>query len=474
MPSVICNMVYKVWDIPAAREAMSTCQAVIYNMFYEVTNIIGALETKSKWASVICNIVHKVWDLTAAPKTVPPCPSVICSMVYKVFDITTVRETMSPCPSVICNMVYEVWDIAAAPQTMSPCPSVICNMVYEVKLITVAPETMTTLVVVTCNMVCKVWDITAAPKSMCTCPVVICNMVYEVWDITVAPETISPCSTLTCNMVYVVNDMTAAPVTMSTLAAVLCNIVYKVWHITTALESMSTCPAEKTRRRMVALRAVDYKRKKELKEKNRSLRMSQSRVSQVVDSREKWRAKALGRNMVAFSFKRQLLRTQNPSLFHGGRYKASVRYCAYCMMRDLTSANKVGQLIVHGVNAFGIHVSRVPCKRTFDRWRVEGGEWAKECAALGFTQAKKSSKNFAMCMGRDGTQKEGWHFQCNPSHAIDESAGGRWIHAISQCPLTHNKTATTQSELTHQGIDELHSLSRGIVALPPGVLPTCT
>ena len=32
-----------------------------------------------------------------------------------------------------------------------------------------------------------------------------------------------------------------------------------------------------------------------------------------------------------------------------------------------------------------------------------------------------------------------------------------------QCPLTHNKTASTQSELTNQGIDELHTLSRGIV-----------
>ena len=119
---------------------------------------------------------------------------------------------------------------------------------------------------------------------------------------------------------------------------------------------------EKTRRRMVALRAVDYKRKKELKEKNLRLRMSHSRVLQVVDSRARWRAKALARNVVSSCVKRQLLRSQNPSLFHGGRYKASVRQCAYRMMRDRT------------------------CRRTFDRWRVEGGEWAKECAALAFAQ----------------------------------------------------------------------------------------
>ena len=49
---------------------------------------------------------------------------------------------------------------------------------------------------------------------------------------------------------------------------------------------------EKTRRRMVALRAVDCKRKKELKEKNLRLRMSHSRVVQVVDSRAKWRARS--------------------------------------------------------------------------------------------------------------------------------------------------------------------------------------
>ena len=48
---------------------------------------------------------------------------------------------------------------------------------------------------------------------------------------------------------------------------------------------------EKTRRRMVALRAVDYKRK-ELKEKNLRLRMSHSQVLQVVDSRAKWRARS--------------------------------------------------------------------------------------------------------------------------------------------------------------------------------------
>ena len=57
----------------------------------------------------------------------------------------------------------------------------------------------------------------------------------------------------------------------------------------------------------------------------------------------------------------------------------------------------------------------------------------------------------------------GWHFQCNSGHAIDESGGRRWIHAILQCPFTHNKTAITQSELTYQAIDELHTLSRGIV-----------
>ena len=48
---------------------------------------------------------------------------------------------------------------------------------------------------------------------------------------------------------------------------------------------------EKTRRPMVAFRAVDYKRKKELKGKNLKLRMSHSRVLQVVDSRAKWRAR---------------------------------------------------------------------------------------------------------------------------------------------------------------------------------------
>ena len=49
---------------------------------------------------------------------------------------------------------------------------------------------------------------------------------------------------------------------------------------------------EKTTRRMVALRAVDYKRKKELKGKNLRFRMSHSRVLQVVDSRAKWRARS--------------------------------------------------------------------------------------------------------------------------------------------------------------------------------------
>ena len=79
-----------------------------------------------------------------------------------------------------------------------------------------------------------------------------------------------------------------------------------------------------------------------------------------------------------------------------------------------------------------------------------------------------------MCMGRDGTSKEGWYFQCNSGHAIDESGGGRWIHAILQCPLTHNKTASTQSELTNHGIDKLHTLSRGIVGkedIPSRFLP---
>ena len=46
---------------------------------------------------------------------------------------------------------------------------------------------------------------------------------------------------------------------------------------------------EKTGRRMVALWAVDYKRKKE---KPLRLRMSHSRVLQVVDSRAKWRARS--------------------------------------------------------------------------------------------------------------------------------------------------------------------------------------
>ena len=58
---------------------------------------------------------------------------------------------------------------------------------------------------------------------------------------------------------------------------------------------------EKTRRQMVALRAVDYKRKKDLKEKNLRLRMSHSRVLQVVNSRARWRAKALARNVVSGS-----------------------------------------------------------------------------------------------------------------------------------------------------------------------------
>ena len=84
---------------------------------------------------------------------------------------------------------------------------------------------------------------------------------------------------------------------------------------------------DKTRRRMVALWAVDYRRKKELKEKSLSLRMPQSRVSQVVHSGEKWRAKALARNVVSSPLKRQLLRTQNPYLFDGGRYKAGVCPC---------------------------------------------------------------------------------------------------------------------------------------------------
>ena len=148
---------------------------------------------------------------------------------------------------------------------------------------------------------------------------------------------------------------------------------------------------EKTRRRMVAVRAIDYKRKKELKGKNLRLRMSQARALHVVVSRAKWRAKALARNVISSCLKRQLLRTQNLSLFHGGTYKASVRQCAYHLMSYRTSANKVGQHIVYGANAFGIHVTRFPCRRTFDRWRVQGGEWAKECAALAFPQAKKSS-----------------------------------------------------------------------------------
>ena len=71
---------------------------------------------------------------------------------------------------------------------------------------------------------------------------------------------------------------------------------------------------------LAASRAIDYKRKKELKEKNLRLRMSHSRVLQVVDSRAKWRAKALARNVVSSSLQRQLLRTQNPSLFpHSAR-----------------------------------------------------------------------------------------------------------------------------------------------------------
>ena len=173
--------------------------------------------------------------------------------------------------------------------------------------------------------------------------------------------------------------------------------------------------------------------------------------------------KGYGAQCGFFLSQKTLASLAKSSLFYGGRYKASVCECAYRMMRGCTSTNKVGQHIVHGANAFGIHVARVPCRRRFDRWRVEGGEWAKECAALAFAQAKKSSKDFAMCIGRDATSKEAWHFQCNSGHAIDESGGRRWIHAISQCPFTHNKTAIIQSELTYQAIDELHTLSRGIV-----------
>ena len=99
------------------------------------------------------------------------------------------------------------------------------------------------------------------------------------------------------------------------------------------------------------------------------------------------KGKGFGGNVVSSCLKRQLLCTQNPSLFHGSRYKASVRQCAYRMMRDRTSANKVGQHIVHAANAFGIHVTRVPCRRTFDRWRVEGGESAWWSSLLRWAQA---------------------------------------------------------------------------------------
>ena len=67
-PTVICNMVYKFWDIIAALESMSSWQAVVCNIMYNVWDITTARETLSPWPAVIRNLLYKLYDVTALPE----------------------------------------------------------------------------------------------------------------------------------------------------------------------------------------------------------------------------------------------------------------------------------------------------------------------------------------------------------------------------------------------------------------------
>ena len=109
---------------------------------------------------------------------------------------------------------------------------------------------------------------------------------------------------------------------------------------------------------------------------------------------------------------------------------------------------------------FMSHVFLVDARLIVGALREVSGQ--KNAHPLLFHQPRKVQTTLPCVWVATGSKRKVGISNATAVMQVMSLAERRWIHAILQCFLTHNKTAVTQSELTNQGIDKLPTLSRGI------------
>ena len=151
--------------------------------------------------------------------------------------------------------------------------------------------------------------------------------------------------------------------------------------------------------------------------------------------------------------KKEVKKLKHPTLFQGGRYKASVRQGVYRLVRDRAGARTVQSHLQTSASLFGIAaLCRVPSRRTIGRMHEEGGARALQNGVQALQEAKaeysegERQQQFAVGGERDGTSQNGWHFQGNSGHARTNQ--GVWVDDVTACVVTHNKASETQAQHT--------------------------
>ena len=154
------------------------------------------------------------------------------------------------------------------------------------------------------------------------------------------------------------------------------------------------------------------------------------------------------------------------TLYKGGRLKASIRYMYYRMFQEGASENGANNTILAVAEGLGVKLPTcLPARRTKHKLRLEAGVWATFCAIRKMCAAKQDATRrgvpFSISKGRDGTTKQGWHFQVlTLTFRVGFDDPVSVVMAIS---LAHDKKAVTQATLTG-------TVVRNIVALSGGVL----
>ena len=138
-------------------------------------------------------------------------------------------------------------------------------------------------------------------------------------------------------------------------------------------------------------------------------------------------------------------------LGRGARLKAPIRYMFYRMFQEGASENGANNTIV--AVAGGLSVKPPSCLlayRTKHKLRLEAAVWATFSAIRKMGAAKQDASRrgvpFSISKGRDGTTKQGWHFQVLTVTfrlAFDEP-----VSVVIAISLAHDKKAVTQATVT--------------------------